>query len=194
MAACNKRANLTLAEEWHAWSTSRGVDFLIAFVFTPSAAIGQTAADTATATKYEPPRTPWGQPDLQGIWNNVTATPLQRPAEYKDKAFLTPQEAAEFAARAAQREADGESRPTAQQTPGQRTGYASSIWFETTHSLSDRRTSLLVDQEDGKLPALTPEGQKIAQALAEAPSSGLLTTRRIAAPTNAASRAGLPAR
>jgi len=140
---------------------------LSAFVFTPIAAIAQTRPTQAKATKYEPPRTPWGQPDLQGIWNNVTATPLQRPAEYKDKAFLTPQEAAEFAARAAQREADGESRPTAQQTAGQRTGYASSIWFETTHSLSDRRTSLLVDQEDGKLPALTPEGQKIAQQLAE---------------------------
>ena len=72
-----------------------------------------------------------------------------------------------LAARAAQREADGESRPTAQQTAGQRTGYASSIWFETTHSLSDNRTSLLVDQEDGKLPPLTPEGQKIAQQLTE---------------------------
>ena len=140
---------------------------LIAFVFAPIAAIGQTRPAQPRAARYEPPRTPWGHPDLQGIWNNVTATPLQRPAEYKDKALLTPQEAAEFAARAAQREADGESRPTAQQTPGQRTGYASSIWFETTHSLSDRRTSLLVDQEDGRLPAMTPEGQKIAQQLAE---------------------------
>ena len=140
---------------------------LSAFVFTPIAAIGQTRPTQQRATKYEPPRTPWGQPDLQGIWNNVTATPLQRPAEYKDKALLTPKEAAEFAARAAQREADGESRPTAQQTPGQRTGYATSVWFETTHSLSDNRTSLLVDQEDGKLPPLTPEGQKIADKLAE---------------------------
>ena len=141
--------------------------FVIAFVSAPIAAIGQTRPIPPKPTRYEPPRTPWGHPNLQGIWNNVTATPLQRPAEFKDKAFLTPQEAAEFAARAAQREADGESRPTAQQTAGQRTGYASSIWFETTHSLSDRRTSLLVDQEDGKLPALTPEGQKIAQQLAE---------------------------
>ena len=85
----------------------------------------------------------------------------------RTKRFSRHEEAAEFAARAAQREADGESRPTAQQTAGQRTGYASSIWFETTHSLSDNRTSLLVDQEDGKLPPLTPEGQKIAQQLAE---------------------------
>jgi hypothetical protein len=105
---------------------------------------------------------------LQGIWNNVTATPLQRPNEFKDKALLTDAEAAEFARRAAQREAEGESKPTAQQTPGQRTGYASSIWFETTHSLSDNRTSLLVDQEDGRLPPMTPEGQKIAQELAQA--------------------------
>jgi hypothetical protein len=140
---------------------------LSAFVFAPITVIAQTRPAEPRASRYVPPRTPWGQPDLQGIWNNVTATPLQRPAEFKDRAFLTKEEAAEFAARAAQREADGESRPTAQQTPGQRTGYASSIWFETTHSLSDNRTSLLVDQEDGRLPALTPEGQKIAQQLAE---------------------------
>src|SRR5688500_20241010 len=93
---------------------------LIAFVFAPLTTVGQTRPSQARATRFEPPRTPWGHPDLQGIWNNVTATPLQRPAEYKDKAFLTPQEAAELAARAAQREAEGESRPTAQQTPGQR--------------------------------------------------------------------------
>ena len=141
---------------------------LVAFVFTPIAALGQSRPNQPRPTRYEPPRTPWGHPDLQGIWNNVTATPLQRPAEFKDKAYLSPQEAAEFAARAAQREAEGEARPTAQQTPGQRTGYASSIWFETTHSLTaDRRTSLLTDQEDGRLPPLTPEGQKIAQQLAE---------------------------
>src|SRR5262245_58391408 len=126
---------------------------LSAFVFTPIAAFGQTRQTQQRATKYEPPRTSWGQPDLQGLWNTYRATPLQPPAEYKDKAYRTPQEASECAARAAQREADGESRPTAQQTPGQRTGYATSIWFETTHSLSDRRTSLLVDQEDGRLPA-----------------------------------------
>ena len=141
---------------------------LIAFVFAPAAATAQQRASQARTTRWEPPRTPWGHPDLQGIWNNVTATPLQRPTEFKDKSFLTSEEAAEFAQRAAQREAESEARPTAQQTPGQRTGYASSIWFETTHSLSENRTSLLVDQEDGRLPPLTPEGQKIAQELAQA--------------------------
>ncbi len=141
---------------------------LIVFVVPPITAIGQSRPSQARTTRWEPPRTPWGHPDLQGIWSNVTATPLQRSNELKDKALLTDAEAAEFARRAAQRELESEARPTAQQTPGQRTGYASSIWFETTHSLSQNRTSLLVDQEDGRLPPLTPEAQKIAQELAQA--------------------------
>ena len=137
-------------------------------LFLAAALAASFGAAVSGQTRSAVPRTPWGHPDLQGIWNNVTATPLQRPNEFKDKALLTDAEAAEFARRAAQREAEGESKPTAQQTPGQRTGYASSIWFETTHSLSQNRTSLLVDQEDGRLPPLTPEGQKIAQELAQA--------------------------
>ncbi len=89
---------------------------LIALVSLPITAFGQARPPQPRTTRWEPPRTPWGQPDLQGIWNNVTATPLQRPNEFKDKAFLTKEEAAEFAQRAAQREAESEARPTAQQT------------------------------------------------------------------------------
>src|SRR6476660_6842715 len=58
-------------------------------VLLPAAAAGQ-------AKTYVPPKTPDGQPDLQGIWTNVTVTPLERPADLKDKPFLTPQEAAAF--------------------------------------------------------------------------------------------------
>jgi hypothetical protein len=141
---------------------------LIVFGLAPITAFGQTRQSQARPRQYQPPRTPWGHPDLHGIWNNVTATPLQRSDANKDKALLSDEEAADIAQRAAQREAESEARPTAQQTAGQRTGYASSIWFETTHSLSQNRTSLLVDQEDGRLPPLTPEGKKIAQELAEA--------------------------
>src|ERR1022692_3836772 len=42
------------------------------------------------------PRTPDGKPDLQGIWNNATLTPMERPAQYAGKATLSAQEAAEF--------------------------------------------------------------------------------------------------
>ena len=62
----------------------------------PVPAIGQVRASQAAAAKWEQPRTPWGDPDMQGIWNNVTGTPLERSAELKDKALLTKQEAAAY--------------------------------------------------------------------------------------------------
>ena len=58
----------------------------------PSSAQSQT--QTTAADTWTPPRTPDGQPDLQGIWNNSTLTPLERPEELADKEFLTEEEAA----------------------------------------------------------------------------------------------------
>ena len=101
------------------------------------AAIAQVRPTQARTARWAPSKTAWGDPDLQGIWNNVTATPLQRPNDLKDKALLTREEAAEFARQAAEREAASEAKPTAQQTAGQRTGYASSIWF----AIHDRPSS-----------------------------------------------------
>src|SRR5512140_470902 len=48
------------------------------------------------AGKYNPPRTPDGQPDLQGVWTNVTITPLERPANLAGKEFFTPAEARQY--------------------------------------------------------------------------------------------------
>ena len=50
-------------------------------------------AFVTTVADAQAPRTPWGDPDLQGTWSNATLTPLQRPAELKDKEFFTPAEA-----------------------------------------------------------------------------------------------------
>src|SRR6266550_3517215 len=58
-------------------------------VLLPALYLGQTKT-------YSPSRTPDGKPDLQGTWTNVTVTPLERPANQKDKPFFTPQEATEF--------------------------------------------------------------------------------------------------
>src|SRR5258706_16174781 len=55
-----------------------------------------TAVIAGQVIKNPPPKTPDGKPDLQGIWTNVTVTPLERPANLKDKPFFTPQEAAQF--------------------------------------------------------------------------------------------------
>ena len=46
------------------------------------------------ANPFKAPSTPWGDPDLQGIWNFGTITPLERPAQFKDRATLTPEEVA----------------------------------------------------------------------------------------------------
>src|SRR5258708_92057 len=65
------------------------------------------AAKASSGKGWTAPRTPDGQPDLQGIWSNPTITSFERPAEFAGKAMLTEQEAAELEARAAKASADG---------------------------------------------------------------------------------------
>ena len=68
--------------------------FVLAFVFLgPTTVTAQTRG--AAAKRWTAPRTPDGQPDLQGIWTNATITPLERPKELAGKEFFTEQEAAE---------------------------------------------------------------------------------------------------
>src|SRR5688500_6790317 len=65
-------------------------------LFSASALLGQApAGQKPAATTFTAPRTPWGHPDLQGVWDQTTGTPLERPAEYQGRKFLTDQEAAE---------------------------------------------------------------------------------------------------
>src|SRR3954465_1998062 len=125
---------------------------LTAVAFVPIRSGAQTSRAKDGAAQWKQLKTPWGDPDLQGIWNNVTLTPLERPAEFKDKTHLTAAEAAEYERRVANRQAEAESKPTTEQSVGQRTGYSPTVWFETGHSLSDRRTSLLLQPADGRLP------------------------------------------
>src|SRR4029453_4152836 len=73
--------------------TRRFVAFIVLMLFAPLHGISQ---GQVTAGNWKPPRTPDGQPDLQGIWTNATLTPLQRPADLGDKQFFTEQEAAAY--------------------------------------------------------------------------------------------------
>jgi hypothetical protein len=110
---------------------------------------GQTAA---AASDWTAPRTADGQPDLQGIWTNPTVTPFERPAELGDKAFLTEKEAAEAEARAAANAVD---RPP---SAGD-TGTYNQFWFDRgTKVVETRRTSLVVEPADGRVP-LKPEAE-----------------------------------
>ena len=98
-----------------------------------------------------PPRTPWGDPDLQGIWTGSTLTPLERPGDLAGKTYLTAEEAAEQERRADQRRfverAPRDGDP----------GTYNQIWFDPgTRIVPDRRTALIVDPPDGRVPGARP--------------------------------------
>ena len=101
-------------------------------------------------------RTPDGHPDLQGVWNFSTATPMERPEDLAGQDTLTPEEAAAWEQRLAEQRAANESE--LEDAPlGARLGYSVRVWFEHGHTLSEQRTSLVIDPPDGRIPAVRPE-------------------------------------
>ena len=107
-----------------------------------------------------------GRRDLQGIWTNATLTPLERPAELAGKEFFTPAEAAEYERQG--RERNNADRRDSNAEADLAVGYNAIWWDRGTHVVSTRRTSLIVDPPDGRIPPLTPEAQQKAAARAEA--------------------------
>ena len=137
----------------------------LAMVFTVIGVVALTPL-FAAAQSAELPRTPWGAPDLQGVWDFRTTTPLERPERFAGKEELTAEEAATQKARARAQNVD---RPPQEGDPGAYNVF----WFDTPGEVDDRRTSLIVDPPDGKLPSLTPNAQQQFGSLSEdVPSSG----------------------
>jgi len=136
---------------WRLMRRHTSLLLLIAVVFAAQIlAAGQRGSSASKA--WTAPRTANGQPDLQGIWTNPTITPFERPAELAGKEFLTEKEAAELEGRAAGTRVD---RP-----PGKGdTGSYNQFWFDSgTKVVKTRRTSLVVDPPDGKVP-VKPEAE-----------------------------------
>jgi len=92
-------------------------------------------------------------PDLQGIWNSATATPLERPAQLKDKAFFTPQEAADWERNAASRRQDPKREAPASKSFA---SYNALFYENGTELLKNHRTSIVTDPPNGRIPDLTP--------------------------------------
>src|SRR6476469_3780217 len=108
-------------------------------------------------------------PDLQGIWNFSTITPLERPAEFAGKEFLTDAEAAQYEARIVQRSNRDNRESSAEADVS--SAYNEFWWDRGVHAARVHgkvRTSLIVDPPDGRLPPLTADGQARATARADA--------------------------
>ena len=106
------------------------------------------------------PRTPWGDPDLQGTYTNKTTTPLQRPRELADKAFLTEEEVAAQEQAALERNDRLLQRAAERTEVGGNVGAYNNFWLDGG-TRPTGRTSLIVDPADGRLPALTPEAEAV---------------------------------
>ena len=122
------------------------------------------------AAQQRPARTPWGDPDLQGVWNDATSTPLQRPTGVKGKDVLSDEEAAgfqdELAGDLSRDRRDGGADADVNRAYNEH-------WMDSRRLkiTADHRTSLIVDPPDGRIPALvplSPEREKARAARAAA--------------------------
>jgi hypothetical protein len=134
-------------------------------------ALALVAAPTAAPGKV--PRTAWGKPDLQGIWDFRTITPLERPDNVAGKEFLSQQEAETLEQEVVERNKALDSRPAERTTAGGSVdrradgspGFYNNFWLDGgTKTVGTRRTSLIVDPPTGKLPAVTPSAQQSTDA------------------------------
>jgi len=121
------------------------------------------AVHGAAFAAQEAPRTPWGDPDLQGIWVGSTLTPLERPAEYQGRLFLTEEEVTALETEAVAEDERLLHRPPERAPAGESVdyradgspGYYNNFWLdEGTAWESSRRTSLIVDPPHGRIPYL----------------------------------------
>jgi hypothetical protein len=129
---------------------------VIALTSMPAAA--QPAGGGSGTSSWVMPRTPDGQPDLQGVWDYRTATPLERPAEFAGKEFLTDQEIADYERRAAARE-DGRPPDDPRTDPSVHPPW----WLDYGRRVvATRRSSLIIDPPDGRIPAQTAGALKRA--------------------------------
>jgi hypothetical protein len=135
-------------------------------------AAASPATHNVAPSKPGVPRRPDGRPDLSGVWSFATVTPLERPAEFAGKAVLTDKEAEEFEKLIIAKE-NKDNREGGADADVSR-AYNDFWWDRGTKVVGTRRTSLIIDPLDGKIPPLTAEAQAHNASVA----------KRLAAPPN----------
>ncbi|HEV8211349.1 MAG TPA: hypothetical protein VGP77_14565 [Vicinamibacterales bacterium] len=111
-----------------------------------------------------------GHPGFDGIWNSATATPLERPLRLKDKAFFTPEEAAEWERQVVE---SNEEPPADAAKKNTGTGTYNTVYREFgSRTVKTLRTSIVTDPADGRIPALTPAAAEVKRRRVEAMRSG----------------------
>jgi hypothetical protein len=126
------------------------------FVLTAQPAIAQASKSERAATTWVQPKTPWGDPDLQGTWtgDDCIGTPLNRPAKFGDRLYYTEQELAE---REKQIEKQHENDLTETLAPDARVGTGPPNHWGERARRPCKQTSIIVDPPNGQTPALVPE-------------------------------------
>lgn len=131
---------------------------------TPASATQKSAAPASN--RYTVPRTAWGDPDIQGVYTFATLTPFQRPAAQSGKDSLTEEEVHALEQQLKEKQAENIAT-------NEHFSY-NALWFASDEGRPTGRTSLLIDPEDGRLPAFTERAQKL-----RAEMQALTATKRI---------------
>ena len=134
-------------------------------VLTGGAAVVLALVPVSVVAQTAAPLTSWGKPDLQGVWDFRSLTPMERPRELGETEVFTAEEAAAFSEETIRRR----SRDSATSDRAARAAQGNIIpyndfWFDEGTSVTTERTSLIVDPSDGRMPAVTPAGQRRADA------------------------------
>ena len=137
------------------------------------ASIAAVLAAAVPAGAQDSLRTAWGDPNLGGVWDFRTITPLERPEEFADREFLTAEEAARAEQEVVDRnqdllEREAERTEAADQVDRRSDGspgFYNNFWLDRgTRTIGTLRTSLVIDPPNGQVPELSPEGQERADA------------------------------